>query len=291
MFSIIEHYAEKSQIIKEARQNVQETSFLKEIIIFIILFIIAIIVLSLVQMIFTGLNLDDQSPLGFLVNHIAYIALPIMVILYVSKIEKRSLKSVGFSKENVIPSIFKGVFFGFLLILAIMIISVLFGQFKYDGIDFSNCIYLILFLIGYAIQSFGEEILCRGWALTYFSKKHSILLAIILSNIIFVFPHMSLDGFDILTAINIFLIGTLFAIIFLKYDNIWICGAFHATWNFLIGPVSGLDVTNFSTISLLKFSKITPNIINGGTYGMESSLIVTFVVIITILIVAYSFKK
>lgn len=291
MFSIIESYAEKSQTITEACENVTEMSFLKEIIIFIVLFILAIIALSIVQAIFSGLNLDKQSPLGFFFNHISYIALPIMVIIYATKLERRSLRSVGFTKGNLIPSIVKGFLIGFLLILAIVILSLLFGQFKYAGIDFSTCIYLPLFLIGYAIQSFGEEIICRGWALTYLAKRHSILFAIVISGIIFVLPHMGVEGFDLLTAINIFLIGTLFAIIFLKYDNIWVNGTVHATWNFLMGPIFGLDVSGFSTLSILKLSKLSPNILNGGTYGPESSLIVTIVVVIALIITLYCFKK
>ena len=291
MFSIIEDYGEKSQTIKAARENPVEMSFLKEIIIFIVLFIMAIIALSILQAIFSGLNLDGKSPLGFFFNHISFIALPIMVILYVSKIEKRSLRSVGFTKGNLAPSILKGFLIGFLLILSILIISLISGQFKYNGINLSSCIYLPLFLIGYVIQSFGEEIICRGWALSYFAKRHGIVLSIIISNIIFVLPHMTAAGFDLLTAINIFLIGLLFSIIFLKYDNIWINGTVHATWNFLMGPVFGLDVGAFSTVSILKLTKLGENIINGGTYGPESSLIVTIVVLIAIAISLYCFKK
>ena len=291
MFSLIECYAERSQTIREARENVKEMSFLKEMLIFIVLFIIAVIVLSIAQGIFSVFNFDEQSPLSFLFSHLAYIALPIMVILYATKIEKRSLRSVGFTKGNVMPSILKGFGIGFLLILSILILSLVSGQFQYRGIDFSAIIYLPLFLIAYAVQSFGEEILCRGWALTYFAKRHGILLAIIISNIAFVLPHMGVAGFDLLTAINIFMIGTLFAIIFLKYDNIWINGTVHATWNFLMGPVLGLDVSGFSTLSLLKLAKLSPNILNGGSYGPESSLIVTIIVVIALFVTLYCFKK
>ena len=291
MFSIISDYAEKSQTIKQARENVSEMSFIKEILIFIILFIIAIIALGLVQMIFSFLTLEEGSPLSFFFSHISYIILPIMACIYVSKIEKRSFRSLGLTKENILPSILKGGLFGVLLITSIFIINLLFGQYIFEGIAFSNAIYLILFLIAYAIQSFGEEILCRGWALTYFSKRHGILLAIIISNIFFVIPHMGIGGFDILTAINIFLIGTFFAILFLKYDNIWICGAVHATWNFLMGPLFGLDQGGFATLSLVKLSKISSSILNGGNYGPESGLIVSLVVIIAILIAVYCFRK
>ena len=206
-------------------------------------------------------NAQIQTPLNFLLVHLSFIFSPILIYLFITKIEKRSLRSIGFSKGNVISSTLTGLLIGLVLIFAI------------------------------GVQSFGEEIYCRGWALTYFARRHSILFAILASNIVFILPHLGNNGFDILSIVNIFLIGTLFAIIFLKYDNIWICGGIHTAWNFLLGPVFGLNVSGSTTYSLLKFSAISPNILNGGTFGPESSLIVSFVVIVAIVISVYVLKK
>ena len=291
MFSIIESYAEKSETIKEARKNVKELSFSKELGRFIILFFILLLAISMVQYMFYDMNAEVQTPLNFLFAHLSFIFSPILIYLYITKIEKRSLRSIGFSKGNAISSVLKGFLIGLLLILAIVIIGVLFGQFKYNGIDLSSCLILIIYFIGYGVQSFGEEIYCRGWALTYFAKRHSILFAIFASNIVFILPHLGNSGFDIMSIVNIFIIGILFAVIFLKYDNIWICGGIHTAWNFLLGPVFGLNVSGEAAHSLLKFSAISPNIFNGGTFGPESSLIVTFVVIVAIVISLYVLKK
>ncbi len=291
MFSIIESYADKSETIKEARKNVKELSFSKELGRFIILFFILLLAISMVQYMFYDMNAEVQTPLNFLFAHLSFIFSPILIYLYITKIEKRSLRSIGFSKGNAISSVLKGFLIGLLLILAIVIIGVLFGQFKYNGIDLSSCLILIIYFIGYGVQSFGEEIYCRGWALTYFAKRHSILFAIFASNIVFILPHLGNSGFDIMSIVNIFLIGILFAVIFLKYDNIWICGGIHTAWNFLLGPVFGLNVSGEAAHSLLKFSAISPNIFNGGTFGPESSLIVTFVVIVAIVISLYVLKK
>ena len=291
MFSIIESYADKSETIKEARKNVKELSFSKELGRFIILFFILLLAISMVQYMFYDMNAEVQTPLNFLFAHLSFIFSPILIYLYITKIEKRSLRSIGFSKGNAISSVLKGFLIGLLLILAIVIIGVSFGQFKYNGIDLSSCLILIIYFIGYGVQSFGEEIYCRGWALTYFAKRHSILFAIFASNIVFILPHLGNSGFDIMSIVNIFLIGILFAIIFLKYDNIWICGGIHTAWNFLLGPVFGLNVSGEAAHSLLKFSAISPNIFNGGTFGPESSLIVTFVVIVAIVISLYVLKK
>lgn len=291
MFSIIESYADKSETIKEARKNVKELSFSKELGRFIILFFILLLAISMVQYMFYDMNAEVQTPLNFLFAHLSFIFSPILIYLYITKIENRSLRSIGFSKGNAISSVLKGFLIGLLLILAIVIIGVLFGQFKYNGIDLSSCLILIIYFIGYGVQSFGEEIYCRGWALTYFAKRHSILFAIFASNIVFILPHLGNSGFDIMSIVNIFIIGILFAVIFLKYDNIWICGGIHTAWNFLLGPVFGLNVSGEAAHSLLKFSAISPNIFNGGTFGPESSLIVTFVVIVAIVISLYVLKK
>ena len=270
MFSIIENYAEKSETIRQARENAGEMSFFKEIRRFIVLFFILILVISIVQFMFYDMNAQVQTPLNFLFVHLSFIFSPILIYFYITKIEKRSLRSIGFTKGNFISSTLKGLLIGILIILAIVIIGVLFGQFKYNGMDLSSCLLLIIYFIGYGVQSFGEEIYCRGWALTYFARRHSILFAIFASN---------------------FLIGTLFAIIFLKYDNIWICGGIHTAWNFLLGPIFGLNVSGSATHSLLKFTTASPSILNGGTFGPESSLIVSFVVIVAILISVYALKK
>ena len=277
MFSIIENYAEKSETIRQARENAGEMSFFKEIRRFIVLFFILILVISIVQFMFYDMNAQVQTPLNFLFVHLSFIFSPILIYFYITKIEKRSLRSIGFTKGNFISSTLKGLLIGILIILAIVIIGVLFGQFKYDGMDLSSCLLLIIYFIGYGVQSFGEEIYCRGWALTYFARRHSILFAIFASNIMLI--------------VNIFLIGTLFAIIFLKYDNIWICGGIHTAWNFMLGPVFGLNVSGSATHSLLKFTTASPSILNGGTFGPESSLIVSFVVIVAIAFVLYGFKK
>lgn len=291
MFSIIESYAEKSETIRQARENVRRLSILKEIGRFIILFFILMLAISIVQYMFYDMDAQVQTPLNFLLIHLSFIFSPILIYFYITKLEKRSLRSIGFTKGNAISSTLKGLLIGILIILAIMIIGVLFGQFKYDGVDFSSYLLLILYFIGFGVQSFGEEIYCRGWALTYFAKRHGILFAIFASNIVFILPHLGNDGFNIMLIVNIFIIGTLFAIIFLKYDNIWICGGIHTAWNFFLGPIFGLNVSGSATHSLLKFTTVSPNILNGGTFGPESGLIVSFVVIVAILISVYVLKK
>ena len=145
MFSIIENYAEKSETIRQSRENAGEMSFFKEIRRFIVLFFILILVISIVQFMFYDMNAQVQTPLNFLFVHLSFIFSPILIYFYITKIEKRSLRSIGFAKGNFISSTLKGLLIGILIILAIVIIGVLFGQFKYDSMDLSSCLLLIIY--------------------------------------------------------------------------------------------------------------------------------------------------
>ena len=76
--------------------------------------------------------------------------------------------------------------------------------------------------------------------------------------------------------------------LFIKYDNIWICGSAHAAWNFSQGILFGFAVSGQTgTPSLLKCSQVGQNIISGGQFGPESSLIATFVIIIGLILALY----
>lgn len=285
MFDVIKKFAVQSVTLKEARENVEEMSLAKEMGIYIILFLILYVVLVVVWTMF-GYILGPDIANSF-ISLFSFALIPILIYIYVTKIEKRSWRSVGFSKGNAISSTLMGALIGFLMFLAVVAIGFALGQFTFRGFDFSQAICLLPFLIGFTIQSFGEEICTRGWTLTYFSKRHSLLIAILVSNIIFILPHALNVGFDMMSVVNIFLVGTLFAVMFLRFDNVWICGGAHTAWNFSQGAIFGFSVSGNPTPSLLKFEQVGQNIVTGGTFGPESGLIATAVIIAALALMVY----
>ncbi len=291
MFQNIKDYADRSETLKEARENVREISIIKEITVFILLYLIILIVPMLIRNYYTSIYVNMVNKLDvvyILIDLFGVILIPIFIYIIVKKLEKRSFRSVGVSKDNVLPSVLRGAGIGFIMFLAVVIIGFLLGQYKYNGFDLSSLILLIPFLLGFFVQSFGEEIQDRGWVISFIYKRHSIIAAIIVSGLIFSISHLLNSGIDIVSLTNIFLIGLLFAVLFIKYDNIWICGSAHAAWNFSQGVLFGFTVSGDTTTpSLLKFSQISENVIGGGQFGPESSLIATFVISIGLILALY----
>ena len=265
--------------------NVEEQSFAKEVGLFIVLFIVLIMVMAIFGTVLS-ITIGGKT-VSTDISLFSFLPVALVIYLYATRIENRSWRSIGFSLGNALSSSVKGLIIGFVMFLAVVIIGLASGQFAFNGFDFSQLIYTIPIIIGYLIQSYGEEIYCRGWSLTYFSRRHGILFAILMSNIVFIVPHFLNNGIDLLSVINIFLTGCVFAVMFLRFDNIWVCGGAHAAWNISQGVLFGFNVSGIESVSLMKFSQVGHSIINGGEFGPESSLIATAVIVIALIIAVY----
>lgn len=287
MLDNIKYFADNSETLKEARFNVKEISTIKEVVIFIGLLVVLEVALNLFSYLFMSFSLIPDAEFFSLGG---FIVVPLIIYFYVTKIEKRSWRSIGFSKGNAISSTLKGLLIGFLMFSAVVAIGMVLGQFRFNGYDASTLVYLIPCFIIFLIQCFGEEIYARGWTMTYFSKRHSIFVAMVISSIVFVVPHLLNPGIDLLSVVNIFIVGLLFAVLFLRFDNIWICGGVHTAWNFSQGIIFGFNVSGLTTPTLMNFTQVGQNLINGGTFGPESSLIAT-VVFVVALVLAVWFPK
>ncbi len=294
MFTNIKRLAEESESIKEARENVKKRSLAKEIIVFIGLNILIFgitTLLSIVPLYFYTQLFSHNDMHEMLLELFLFAFIIIVIILIVTKLEKRSLRSVGITKNKAFPLLLIGLGIGFIMFLIVVIIGSLLGQYKYNGFDLSSVVLIIPFFFAFLVQSFAEEFEGRGWAMTFISKRHSIITAIIVSNIMFALFHLMNPGINLLSIINIFLVGGFFSILFLKYDSIWVCGGAHTAWNFSQGVIFGFNVSGTTTPSVLKFTQTSQNFIGGGIFGPESSLIATIVIILASIIVLYYHKK
>lgn len=102
---------------------------------------------------------------------------------------------------------------------------------------------VFLFLLVCLSIGFFEEIIFRGVVLTYLLKvfsnhKLNLLYSIILSSLVFAFSHLfnlfegASFGDTFLQIGYSFLVGMLWAVMFLKTKNIWLTMLLHASFNF-----------------------------------------------------------
>jgi len=140
---------------------------------------------------------------------------------------------------------------------------------------------IFLFLLAFIVQCSSEELLIRGWLLPVIGVRYGPGIGVIVSSIIFVIFHGTIQPLAIL---NLLLFSLFLSFYFIKEGSIWgICG-WHAAWNWTQANFFGLEVSgnrwNSGTIFDLKASGL--KLISGGSYGPEASAICTAVLLIGI---------
>lgn len=220
-----------------------------------------------------------------LITYYGYIVVTGTALLYWKFIEKKPLSAMGLSKK--FGTYFIGIAISVFLLTLSVIIIVMTGNIKYQGI-FENADVLMIILLtgGFMIQGATEEILCRGIALHALKRKTSLVTAIIISTILFILPHWSslFSGkmiYGIIGIINLILISVIFSFLTICFKNIWAACGLHSFWNAILYSVLGLNLSgNEKTISaIFNLQTVGDNIWNGSIYGIEASVVTTIVLV------------
>ena len=185
-----------------------------------------------------------------------------------------------------------------ILIALIVLLCCIAGGMSYIGIGKDiNFGFQFLVLGGFLIQGAAEEILCRGFLMSSLLKKVSAPWAIFISSTMFMLPHLaSMEAepvFKILGIVNLYLVSILFSLLILCRSNIWISCGLHSVWNFILYGVLGLTLSGgeANTTGFLCFEVNGSNLINGGIYGVEASIITTAIIGITVVVCYGGWKK
>ncbi len=221
-----------------------------------------------------------------LIKYYGYIIFIGIVLLYWKYIEKKPLADMGVTKK--LGNYFIGVALAILLLIASVVIIILIGGFKYKGIfDNINVGVLLLFVGGFVIQGATEELLCRGLVLHALKDKMHISVAIGISTLAFIMPHLSAlfageTIYGIIGIVNLVLISIIFSGLTLRFKSIWAACGLHSIWNAILYVVLGLNLSgNDETVTaLFDIQSVGANILNGGVYGIEASIVTTGILLL-----------
>ena len=214
-------------------------------------------------------------------------------IFLMTKISKLKIGQLGFTKDNIVFSYLKGALFGTLQIFTVFFI--IFGLKAIDVYYVGNISILLLIkvFIIFIFQALLEEILFRGYLMPFFSKVIGIKFTIILLSFLFTCIHLFNPNLNVVGLVNVFLAGVTFSLIYYYTGNLWIVGAMHTLWNFILGFIVGSQISGIITYNSVFFSIPVENkdLISGGVFGFEASIVTTIVELIISLFVIYLIKK
>ena len=148
------------------------------------------------------------------------------------------------------------------------------GQVAYKGFSPDLLLWLALFIA----VGFAEEILGRGYVMAILRRTGSLAAVYVVSGLIFALMHGGNNGFSPLAFANIFLVGVLFADMYIQTGTIWMSIGYHILWNYAQGCIYGFSVSGLDTQGILVTAAGEANLLNGGAFGPEGGLFVTLVI-------------
>ena len=237
-----------------------------------------------------GEMLDNNAMV--LLTYCGYGLLIGIVILYWKLFQRKTLSELGFTRR--IRTYPVGGLMGAALIVASVAMVMLTGTITYSGV-FENIDYGFICLMfgGFIFQGAFEEVLCRGVVLQLLKGKAPIAVAVGVSTVLFVIPHISgMKGADlsiaIVAVICLVLISLILSLLTLRFKSIYAACGLHTAWNFVLYNILGLNLSgnDTKTSAIFNMRMVGSNIINGGDYGIEASVVTAVVLAVALVLMA-----
>lgn len=235
------------------------------------------------------IQLPDYLKMSLFDLSIGFGGIILLIFLYVKLVERRSIGSLGFERELFFKRYLRGFIYGVLLFTIILLLSALMGGYKLSFALSSvqpNAILFILF--GFLIQGAAEEILCRGWLMQIIGIKYTPVVGVLVSSLFFTLFHGMNDGITILPLVNLTLFALFAAAYTIREKSLWgICG-FHSSWNWVQGSIYGIKVSGATVPGgsvLVSASVEGKELISGGHFGLEGSIVASIIFVIAILVI------
>ncbi|MCP4685584.1 MAG: CPBP family intramembrane metalloprotease [bacterium] len=265
-----------------------------------LLFLLAYIVLSSVVgiVVFLALGIGSEfeinfamvSTTGLLIQFSTLAVTVLLVWLFRFGLDRRSMGSLGFhfgSQEK--RDLLTGMLLGIGLIGFIFLILWSSGQIVVGALSFPIEAICLQVALGVMV-AFGEEISMRGYLLNNLLQSAHRYLALVLVSVVFVAFHAANPNLSWVALINIFLAGLLLGIYYVHRRSLWFPIGLHFTWNLFQGAVFGSPVSGLEFEGIFSFEPVGNDLVTGGEFGLEASLLTTAVMVLAILAIHLKYR-
>lgn len=221
------------------------------------------------------------------ISILAFLSIALVIFLRV----KGNLR-LGFSADKwTTVEILSGFLIAFIPVTMAFLIIWALGNIEIVSIRFqAGGLFEDLTILTFA--ALAEEILFRVGVLLvliYFTKK--VWLSIAIQILLFGIVHLSNPGADMLTVLSNSMGGLMYSLAFIYTGRIWMPFILHLFWNMSQG-FYGFNISGLSEYSgaFIEINPIGNELISGGSYGLEGSLIGIGARILVIILIIISTK-
>ena len=240
-----------------------------------------------------------QSITGFLPLTIPFLFSTVVAVLlgwlFGKKFDGVPFSALGISpRKGWLKNLVFGCLVGGVAFCSAVIIAVMAGGMSLARNDTSAAsaisITLLTTLVIFVAGAASEETLFRGYLLQTFTREKAIFIGVAFTSLLFAFAHNNNPAANWFSSLNTLLAGVWFAAAYLKTRDLWFPFGVHLAWNWLQGPVFGINVSGiaeFSPDPILRATDIGPAWLTGGSYGIEGGIACTIAILISIGLIQY----
>lgn len=236
-------------------------------------------------------NMANASAASFAVLQIfGTVGTILLVWIFTRFIDRENFVDIGFSIKKRSKDILYGLLAGIFMMGIGSLLLYFSGNLTYDTINF-NLIGLLQAVLLFIFVSINEEVFVRGYILRNMMGSMNKYIALVISSVLFMALHLLNPNLSLVAIINLFLAGILLGIGYVFTKNLWFPLALHFSWNFFQGPIFGFEVSGTNTDSLISHTIHGSELLTGGKFGLEGSLLATGLCSIAIIIFWMVYKK
>ncbi|HYO16943.1 MAG TPA: CPBP family intramembrane glutamic endopeptidase [Thermoanaerobaculia bacterium] len=134
---------------------------------------------------------------------------------------------------------------------------------------------LPLLLLGFLVQGGLEEWIVRGYVYRALKDLWQPWAAALASSILFSFLHATNPNISAVALVNIVLAGMILAALVERSGSLWGATLAHGVWNFSVACLLSAPVSGFEAFHLFDVSFRGDDLLTGGEFGPEGSLVLT----------------
>ena len=223
----------------------------------------------------------DSIPSGWvswLVNVAIAAAMIALYALFVRWFEKHPARDIP--RSRLAADTAKGLVIGFVFFIVVVGLMMIFKLYILDTpVVPGDAMQIVSAFFLFLVTAVAEEIILRGILFRWIDEKWGFAVALIISSLIFGFLHIAQPGGTWWSSLAIAIeAGLLLGAAYKFAGNLWLPIGIHWAWNFTQGNVFGIAVSGSDAgASILHGTLSGPDILTGGAFGAEASLITVIV--------------
>ena len=221
-------------------------------------------------------SLTPASPIT-IGSTIGRIVAVLVCLVLLTKLFRLTLPDLGMVRTGRARSWLAGVGYGFAAVTVVFLINVVTGAVDVSYVlQVKQTWVLLLAAVFFAFQGFFEELLFRFFLIPAAAAKITFAGAIGWSSVLFAVIHLSNPNLTVIGVVNLMLYGVVFGAMYWRTGNAWFVAGWHSGWNFVLSMFYGSHVSgNVLPGSVLASAPTGSELLNGGIFGLEGSVLST----------------